>query len=47
MVRVNLAQENPVGISVKSPGGARLPGITWGWLMTQNPVSTGEAGDGA
>lgn len=47
MVRVNLAQESPVGISVKSPGGARLPGITWDWLTTQNPVSTGEAGDGA
>lgn len=47
MVRVNLAQESPVGISVKNPGGARFPGITWAWLTTQNPGSPGEAGDGA
>lgn len=47
MVRVNLAQESPVGISVKNPGGARFPGITWDWLTTQNPGSLGEAGDGA
>lgn len=39
MVRVNLAQESPVGISVKNPGGARFPGITWAWLTTQNPGS--------
>lgn len=42
MVRVNLAQESLVGISVKNPGGARFPGITWDWLMTQNPGSPGE-----
>lgn len=35
MVRGNLAQESPVGISVKNPGGARFPGITWDWLTTQ------------
>lgn len=39
MIRVNLAQESPVGISVKNPGGARFPGITWDWLTTQNPGS--------
>lgn len=46
MVRVNLAQESPVGISVLSPGGARVPGIPWAWLTTQNPSSAGEAGAG-
>lgn len=46
MVGVNLAQESPVGISVKNPGGARFPRITWDWLMTQNPGSAGEAGQG-
>ncbi|KAL2295439.1 hypothetical protein Nmel_017852 [Mimus melanotis] len=46
MVKVNLAQESPVGISVKNPGGARFPGITWDWLTTQHPGSPGEAGAG-
>lgn len=46
MVKVSLAQESPVGISVKNPGGARFPAITWDWLTRQNPGSPGEQGQG-